>query len=180
VSYGYKRLHLLLCREGWTVSHKRVYRLYREEGLALKRRRPKRRKCAATRAARPATTAPNERWAMDFVHDTLAGGGSMRVLGGLDVHTRECGALVAASTFRGEDVVRVLSGAGDERGLPGGDPGGQRDRVHLARAGSLGVVEPGHARLQSAGEARGQRGDRGVQRLTETGVSIAALVLGSR
>jgi len=80
VSYGYKRLHILLCREGWTVNHKRVYRLYGEEGLALKRRRLKRRKSAATRVARPVTTAANERWAMDFVHDTLAGGVSIRIL----------------------------------------------------------------------------------------------------
>ncbi|MGH7718280.1 MAG: DDE-type integrase/transposase/recombinase, partial [Gemmatimonadaceae bacterium] len=117
-SYGYKRLHILLRREGWAVNHKRVYRLYGEEGLALKRRRPKRRKSAATRAVRPVTTAPNERWAMDFVHDTLAGGGSIRILSVLDTHTRECVALVAAHTFRGEDVARVLSEMGDERGLP--------------------------------------------------------------
>lgn len=119
VSYGYKRLHVLLRREGWQVNHKRVYRLYGEEGLALKRRRPKRRKSAATRAVRPTTTAANERWAMDFVHDTLIGGGAIRILGTVDVHTRECVTLVARQAFRGEDVARALSDAGKERGLPG-------------------------------------------------------------
>jgi len=119
VSYGYKRLHVLLRREGWQVNHKRVYRLYGEEGLALKRRRPKRRKSAATRAARPTTAAANERWAMDFVHDTLIGGGAIRILGTVDAHTRECVALVARHAFRGEDVARALSDAGNERGLPG-------------------------------------------------------------
>lgn len=118
LSYGYKRLHILLQREGWGINHKCVYRLYREEGLALKRRRPKRRKSAAIRVVRPATVAPNERWAMDFVHDTLAGGGPIRILGVLDVHTRECVALVAARQFRGEDVARVLSRTGEGCGLP--------------------------------------------------------------
>ena len=78
VSYGYLRLHVLLRREGWAVNRKRVYRLYWEEGLALKRRRPKRRRSAAVRGLRPAPTAANERWAMDFVHDTLAGGRTIR------------------------------------------------------------------------------------------------------
>lgn len=82
------------------------------------RRRPKRCKSAAVRVVRPTTAAPNERWAMDFVHDTLAGGAAIRILGVLDVHTRECVALMAARQFRGEDVARVLSTEGHERGLP--------------------------------------------------------------
>jgi putative transposase len=100
------------------VNHKRVYRLYGEEGLGLKRRRPKRRKSAAVRAVRAVTAGANERWAMDFVRDTLAAGGSIRVLTVLDAHTRECVALEAAAAFRGEDVARVLSQAGADRGLP--------------------------------------------------------------
>jgi putative transposase len=88
VSYGYLRLHVLLRREGWRVNRRRVYRLYREEGLMLKPRRPKRHRTAAARVLRPATERPNERWAMDFVHDTLAGARTIRILTVLDVHTR--------------------------------------------------------------------------------------------
>jgi putative transposase len=117
VSYGYPRLHVLLRREGWVVNRKRVYRLYREEGLTLKRRRPTRRKSAVQREGRPTVTAANERWAMDFMHDTLSGGRSIRVLTLVDVYTRECLALEAAPTFRGEDVVRVLAAVGLQRTL---------------------------------------------------------------
>lgn len=69
ISFGYLRLHVMLRREGWAVNHKRVYRLYREEGLALTRKRPRRRKSAVVRPLRPMTTAVNQRWAMDFMHD---------------------------------------------------------------------------------------------------------------
>ena len=65
VSYGYPRLTVLLRREGWHVNKKRVYRLYREEGLVLRRKRPKRRRSAVRRQAPPAATRPNERWTMD-------------------------------------------------------------------------------------------------------------------
>lgn len=118
VSYGYQRLHVLLRREGWSVNRKRVLRLYREEGLALRRTRPKRRRSAVARVAPTLARSANERWAMDFVHDTLAGGHSIRVLAVLDVYTRECVALVAQPVFRGEDVARILSLAGDARKLP--------------------------------------------------------------
>lgn len=66
-----RQLHVLLRREGWPINHKRVYRLYTEEGLALRRRRPKRHRSAVVRQPAPAATRPNERWAMDFMHDSL-------------------------------------------------------------------------------------------------------------
>jgi len=116
VSRGYKRLHVLLRREGWRVNHKLVYRLYREERLALKRRRPKRRKSAAPREVRPLVSRANERWAMDFVHDVLADGRTIRILAVVDVFSRECVALVAKTSFRAEDVCRILSEAGERRG----------------------------------------------------------------
>lgn len=120
VSWGYRRLHVLLQREGWGVNHKLVYRLYREERLVLKRRRPKKRKSATPREGRPPLGAENERWAMDFVHDVLAGGRALRILTVVDVFTRECVTLVARVSFRGEDVARILSEAGERRGqLPG-------------------------------------------------------------
>lgn len=118
VSYGYKRLHILLRREGWRANHKLVYRLYGEEGLTLKRRRPKRRKSAVQREARPKLGAINERWAMDFIHDTLASGASIRILSIVDAFSRECLALVPKPRFRGEDVAEVLAGLREERGLP--------------------------------------------------------------
>jgi putative transposase len=116
IAYGYPQLHVLLRREGWLVNRKKVYRLYREEGLVLRRKRPRRRRSAAVRQERMAAERPNQIWAMDFVHDTLLEGGSVRVLTLLDVCTRECIALPAAKSFRGEDVVRILSEAGAARG----------------------------------------------------------------
>ena len=118
VRYGYRRIHVLLRREGWPVNHKRVYRLYSEEGLVLKRRRPKRHRSATTRVERPAASVPNERWSMDFMSDTLADGRRLKVLTMLDTCTRECLALEAAGTFRGRDVAAVLTRLAVERGLP--------------------------------------------------------------
>lgn len=118
VSYGYRRLHVLLRREGWAIHHKRVYRLYREEGLALMRKRPKRRRSAMARPARPQVQEPNQRWAMDFMHDALASGEKLRVLTVVDVFTRECLALEARRSFRGEDVVEVLDRLRAFPGLP--------------------------------------------------------------
>jgi putative transposase len=112
----YRRLHVLLRREGRAVNVKRVHRLYREERLQLARR-PRRRKSAA-RPEHVPVTGPNERRAMDFVHDALSGGRALRVLTLVDVYTRECLALEAAPTFRGEDVVRALAAVGLQRTLP--------------------------------------------------------------
>ena len=118
VSYGHRRVHVLLRREGWKVNLKRVYRLYREEGLALRRKKPKRRRAAQPRQERPAGTLPNERWSMDFMSDALADGRKLRVLTVLDTCTRECVALEGATSFRGSDVARVLTRVGILRGLP--------------------------------------------------------------
>jgi len=118
VSYGYRRLHVLLRREGWRINHKRVYRLYSEEGLALKRKRPKRRRSAVARQGRPVVTRPNEQWAMDFMHDTLASGEKLRVLTVVDVYTRECVALEARRNCKGQDVAGILSRLGWLKGLP--------------------------------------------------------------
>lgn len=118
VSYGYRRLHVLLRREGWKINAKRTYRLYREEGLMLKRRRPKRRRAAIRRELVREVTRPNERWAMDFMHDTLSSGEAIRVLTVVDVFTRECLALAVGRRFRGEDVARVLASIAQARGLP--------------------------------------------------------------
>jgi putative transposase len=99
--YGYRRMHVLLRREGWMVNHKRVYRLYRDEGLGLRRKRPKRRRAAIACTPRPTVSRPDERWTMDFMSDALANGEKLCVLTVLDPYTRECLALEAAVHFRG-------------------------------------------------------------------------------
>ncbi len=119
VSLGYKRLHVLLRREGWPVNVKRVHRLYREEGLALRRRPPERRgRVVGARAPRAVPTGANQRWGMDFIHDQLADGRPFRIFVLLDTCTRECLALVPQRRFRGDDVCRVLRDVVAHRGAP--------------------------------------------------------------
>jgi putative transposase len=116
VHCGYQRLHVYLRREGWKINHKRVYRLYTQEGLPLRRRRTRHRRSAVARTLRPTASLPNEQWAVDFMHDTLADGRTIRVLTTIDVHTRECLALVPASGFSGAQVAEILTGLEHERG----------------------------------------------------------------
>lgn len=118
VSYGYRRVQVLLRREGWKVNAKRTYRLYREEGLCLRLKRPKRRRSAARRQESVVATGANQLWAMDFMSDALADGRRLRVLTVLDTFTRECVALEVSGTFGGADVARALTRAGVQRGLP--------------------------------------------------------------
>jgi putative transposase len=118
IAYGYRRLHVLLAREGWRVNHKRVQRLYNDEGLTLRRKRLKRHRSAVVREARPVPTAANERWAMDFVHDTLAAGRRIRIFTVLEVYTRECLAAEAAANLEGEDVAAELDRVVADRGAP--------------------------------------------------------------
>ncbi len=119
VRYGYKRIHVLLRREGMRVNHKRVYRLYCLERLQLYRKRPRRHVSAAHRHKPPVrATRRNESWAMDFVADRLHGGSRLRVLTVIDVYTREC--LAAASAFRmgAVEVVKALEQIRCQRGVP--------------------------------------------------------------
>ena len=118
MSYGYPRLTILLRREGWHVNAKRVYRLYREEGLVLRRKRPKRRRNAQRRQPTVAPTRPNERWTMDFMSDALASGQRLRVFTLVDAYTRECVALDVAGHFSGRDVEQILTRVAATRGLP--------------------------------------------------------------
>jgi putative transposase len=116
VTFGARRLHAVLRREGSTVNHKKLRRLYVEEGLQLKPRRRRRRKAGTTREVRTVPTRPNERWAMDFMHDVLHGGTPIRIFTLVDVCTRECVALQAARSFSGQDVADLLHAAGVARG----------------------------------------------------------------
>ena len=116
--YGYRRIHVLLRREGWQVNPKRVYRLYRECGLQLRNKTPKRRVKAKLREGRQVATRSNETWAMDFVHDQLATGRKLRVLTIVDTFSRYAPAIEPRFSFRGADVVEVLERVGGEVGLP--------------------------------------------------------------
>ena len=105
--FGYRRLHALLGREGTRVNRKLVYRLYREAGMSLRRRRKK--KLRTSRALPPvAPTRINERWAMDFVHDRLTDGRAIRAFNVVDVFTRECLAIEVDLSLPAARVVRVL------------------------------------------------------------------------
>lgn len=118
VHYGYRRLHVLLRREGWKVGYKLVYRLYIEEGLHMRSKRPRRHKSCQVRRPRTATARLNESWSMDFMADQLFDGRRFRLLTLVDNFSRESLALRAAQRFRGDDVVRVLEMVTAERGVP--------------------------------------------------------------
>lgn len=114
--FGYRRLHVLLERAGECVNHKRVHRVYREAGLAL--RRKKRKHCVRQHTPLGVYTAANQEWALDFVHDVLASGRSIRVLNVIDAFTRESLALEVDTSFAGLRVTRVLDEIIAERGKP--------------------------------------------------------------
>jgi putative transposase len=118
VRYGYRRIHVLLRREGWRVNAKRVYRLYREQGLQLRNKVPKRRVKAKLRDDRRVAVKANETWAMDFVHDQLATGRKLRVLTVVDTFTRYAPAIVPRFSFKAVDVVAVLDDVCSKLGHP--------------------------------------------------------------
>ena len=119
VRYGYRKIRVLLNREGWDVGKYLVYRLYSEEGLSLKRSKPaSKRKAASPRGERFKATAPNQAWSMDFVADQLQSGTRFRSLTIVDVFTREAVAIEPGQSLKGEDVVRTLNRLKLDRGVP--------------------------------------------------------------
>jgi len=118
VRYGYRRIHVLLRREGWVHGQNKTRRVYRELGLQLRNKSPKRRVKAKLREDRKAATRSNETWAMDFVHDQLATGQKLRILTVVDIFSRFSPALVPRFTFRGADVVDVLERVCKSMGFP--------------------------------------------------------------
>jgi putative transposase len=108
VRYGVARIHVLLRREGWQDNHKRVRRIYREEGLNLRLRRPRRSKTAVCRMETVQLTAPNQCWSMDFVMDALFDGRRFRALTLVDNYSRECLEIEVGQRLKAEDVVRVM------------------------------------------------------------------------
>ena len=116
--YGYFRIYILLRREGWFVNHKRVYRLYREDGLSLRLEKPRRNVSAANRDRQPAAAAANEMWSMDFVSDALFDGRRLRALTVVDAFTREELAIDVDQGVKGEQVVEVMARISAIRGAP--------------------------------------------------------------
>lgn len=128
--FGYRRLYVLLRREGHVVNRKRVYRLYREERLMV-RRRGGRKRALGTRAPIALPSAANERWSLDFVHDQMVDGRRFRILAVVDDCTRECLALVADTSIPGLRVAREL------------------DRIVTGRARPMAIVSDNGTELTS-------------------------------
>ena len=118
IRYGYRRVHIMLRRDGWAVGRNLVWRLYREEGLALRSKRPRRRKMAVHREARFVPKRPNEAWSLDFIHDQLSGGSKFRALTVVDIYSREGLAIELGQRLRGEHVVEVLNRLVRQRDAP--------------------------------------------------------------
>ena len=116
--YGYRRVHVVLQREGWMINIKRTYRLYSELGLQLRNKSPKRRVKAKLRQDRSPATTPNETWAMDFVHDQLALGNKIRVLTVVDIFSKFSPVIDPRFSYRAEDVVMTLERVCGDIGYP--------------------------------------------------------------
>ena len=118
VRYGYRRLHVLLRREGWHVNHKRVYRLDRDEGLGIRVRR-RRKRVSIPRVVPAPACRPHERWSLDFLTDSLVDGRRFRILTIGDNVSRVSPAIAVATSLTGERVVAVLDGLRQTIGAPG-------------------------------------------------------------
>lgn len=118
VRYGYRRIHVLMTREGWHINHKRFFRLYQLAGLNLRMKRPRRHVSAARRAAQPEASQPNEVWSMDFVSDALFDGKRFRALTLIDTFTRECLAIHVDTSIKAERVVEVVQEVSRHREVP--------------------------------------------------------------
>jgi len=115
--FGYRRLHLLLQREGVQVNHKKLYRLYREERLTI-RKRGGRKRALGTRAPMAIPQDANQRWSLDFVSDALVDGRRFRILCVIDDFSRECLATVVDNSIPGDRVARELDAVAERRGYP--------------------------------------------------------------
>ena len=116
VRYGFWRIYILLRREGWTVNHKRIHRLYKLEGLNLRSKRPRRSRAAARRLERIEEVQPHQCWSMDFVSDQLLDGRRFRALTVVDNFTRRCLAIHASGSIQGHDVVEIVDRLCQEAG----------------------------------------------------------------
>ena len=116
--FGYRRLFVLLRQEGERSGMNRIYRIYREEGLTVRKRRARRR-AVGVRAPILIEARPNARWSLDFVHDQFGCGRRFRILNIVDDVTRECLAAIPDTSISGKRVARELSTLIRQRGKPG-------------------------------------------------------------
>ncbi len=157
--FGYRRLHILLRRDGWQVNHKRVQRVYREAGLTVKRLRRRRLTWAAS--PRPLLTAPNQEWAIDFASDVTQGQQRLRIFSVVDAYTRECLALEVDTSFPSRRMTRVLENLMAIHGRPAGlrsDNGPEMCSRHYLGLvpGATGAADPYPARAADAERAGGE------------------------
>jgi len=115
--FGYRRLHILLAREGFAINHKKLYRLYREERLTV-RKRGGRKRALGTRRPMLVPQGPYQRWSLDFVSDALIDGRRFRILCVIDDYSRECLATVVDNSISGIRVARELDRIGEGRRFP--------------------------------------------------------------
>jgi len=118
IHYGCERIFVMLRREGWRDNHKRVHRLYKEEGLSLRLCRPRRNRSARRRQPIKRATAANTLWGMDFVSDALFDGRRFRLLTVIDHFTHECLDIVVDQSLRGEHVADAMTRLVAQRGKP--------------------------------------------------------------
>lgn len=148
--WGCPMLYQVIRREGFMVNHKRVERLYRQEGLSLRRRR-RHKRLSHLRVVRERAAAINHTWAVDFVHDSLSNGRRFRALTVIDEWSRECPAIEVDASLTGERVTRVMERLRSTRGLPAviqSDNGSEftsrvMDQWAYARGVKLQFIEPG-------------------------------------
>lgn len=161
--FGYRRLHILLRREGVGINHKKLFRLYREERLTV-RRRGGRKRALGTRAPMAIPQGPNQRWSTDFVQDVLTDGRRFRIWGLVDDFSRECLALVVETSISGRRVARALDRVIERRGQPCmivSDNGTEfTSNAMLTWASDQGI----EWRLHRAGQANAERLRRELQR----------------
>ncbi len=112
IRYGCPRIHIQLRREGWRINHKKTHRICCLEGLNLRRKRPRRHVSAAHRQQRPIVTGVDQCWSMDFVSDSLFNGRRFRELTVVDNFSRECLAIHAGKSLKGENVVSIMEAYG--------------------------------------------------------------------
>jgi len=149
--FGSPRLHILLKREGLVINHKRTERLYREERLALRKKR-RRKGAAGARVVLPMPQRINERWSMDFVTDRIVTGRRFRALTIVDNYSRECPAIEVDTSLGGRRVVGVLDRLAETRGLPEVITIDNGAGVCRTSPGRVGIQEGSKAQFHPAGE----------------------------
>lgn len=167
VRYGYRRVHGMLRREGFVINAKRTRLIYRELGLQLRNKTPKRRVKAKLRDDRKVATMPNETWAMDFVHDQLATGRKLRILTVVDTYSKYSPAIDPRFTYKAEDVVRTLEGVCKREGYP------TSIRVDRARSSSHAISTCGPMRIMWFWTSRDQANPQTMRSLKASTAAFA-------